>query len=189
MAITLDNPIAYGKRYMAQNVDSLTRVAVCASGTTVYNGTLVTLDGMNTGNSANMGYVFNATPVSQTNGNTNDVWMVRAPEVPKDVCGNLYDDPRAFEVAGGVPFDIIRLMPNDIIHVSDTAFGDNTKPDASTNVWVYSDQNGEFQAASTASGITGLVLKYVSSEPIVVGQEMVSGFVLQVIQNPTMTLA
>lgn len=188
MAITLTNPIAYGKRYAAQNVDSLNRVAVCATGTTVYNGTLVTLSGMNTGNSAGMGYVFNATPVTATNGNTNDVWMVRAPEVPMDVCGNLYDDPRAFSVEGGRPFDIIRLMPGDIIHVSDAAFGANTQP-GSGNTWVYSDENGQFQAASTASGITGLVLSYVSTEAIPVGQDFVTGYVLEVVQNPTATLS
>lgn len=111
-------PVVYYKTAMSQNVDSLNRVAV--SETTVYNGSLVTLGTMGTGAAQGMGYVFPATLTSVTDGNVNDVWMVRGPEVSKEVCGNLYDDPREFSIPAGTPFDIIRLMPGDIIHVSET---------------------------------------------------------------------
>lgn len=181
-----NNPIAYGKRYAAQNVDALNRVAVCATGTTVYNGTLVTLDTMNTGAAAGMNYVFPATPT--TADTAVDVWMMRAPEVPMNVLTNQFDDPRAFQIEGGMAFDIIRLMPGDIIHLSDTAFGSNTKPDSTTNKWVLPAANGQYNAAGTAAGKTGLVLKLQSIEPIVVGQDYVTGYVLEVIQNPTATL-
>lgn len=186
---TYNNPVAYGKAYAAQNIDALNRTAVCAEGTTVYNGTLVTLDTMNTAAAEGMNYVFPATPVSATTGNTNDIWMVRAPEVPMDVAANLYDDPRAFSVEGGRTFDIIRLMPHDIIHLSEMNFGSNTKPDATTNKYVYSDQNGEWQAASTAAAITGMVGILQSIEPIVVGQDMVSGYIIEIVKNPEATLA
>lgn len=186
MAIALTNPIAYGKRYAAQNVDALNRVAVCATGTTVYNGTLVTLGQMNTGAALGMNYVFPATVTSADT--AVDVWMVRGPEVPMDVCGNLYDDPRAFSVEAGRPFDIIRLMPGDIIHLSDAAFGANQKPDSS-NTWVTPTANGQYIALASASGKTGLVLKLQATEPIPVGQEFVPGYVLEVVQNPNAALA
>ena len=185
---TFKNPIAYGKRYAAQNIDALNRVGVCAAGTTVYNGTLVTLGVMNTEAAKGMNYVFPATPVATSDGTAKDVWMVRAPEVPMDVCGNLYDDPRAFSVEGGRPFDMIRPMPGDIIHLSDAAFGANTKPDAVTNKFVYSDTDGEWQAAANGTG-KGFVAKLQAIEAIPVGQEFVTGYVLEVVQNPTGALA
>lgn len=183
---TFNNPIAYGKRYAAQNVDARNRVGVCATGTTVYNGTLVTLSGMNTGASKGMNYVWTAVP---TTANTAvNVWMVRSPEVPKDPCGNLYVDPRAFQVEGGTTFDMIHLEPGDIIHVSDAAFGSNTKPAVGTT-YVQPAANGQYNAVASASGATGLVLQLVSTEVIPVGQEFVTGYVLEVVQNPTATLA
>ena len=185
--VKFNNPIAYGKRYAAQNVDALNRVGVCANSTTVYNGTLVTLSGMNTGASAGMNYVFTATPT--TADTAVDVWMVRAPEVPMDVCGNLYDDPRAFSVEGGRPFDMIKLVPGDLIHLSVNAFSASNKPASGSKDWITPDANGQFKAIASASGKTGLVLKLVASEAIPVGQEMVEGFVLEVIQNPNAALA
>lgn len=181
-----NNPIAYGKRYAAQNVDALNRVAVCATGTTVYNGTLVTLGQMNTGAAAGMNYVFPATVTAADT--AVDVWMVRAPEVPMDVQTNQFDDPRAFQVPAGVTFDIIRLKPGDIIHVSDAAFGANQKPDSS-NTWVTPTANGQYIALASASGKAGLVLKLQATESIPVGQDFVTGYVLEVIQNPTAALS
>ena len=183
---TFNNPIAYGKRYAAQNVDALNRVGVCAANTTVYNGTLVTLSGMYTGASQGMNYVWTATP---TAANTAvDVWMVRSPEVPKDVCGNLYTDPRAFQVEGGTTFDMIRLMPGDIIHVSEQAFGSNQKPGAG-NTFVTATTNGQYIAQAAGTGVSGIVFKYVSTENIPVGMEFVPGYVLEVVQNPNAALA
>lgn len=182
---TFNNPIAYGKRYQAQNIDALNRVGVCASGTTVYNGTLVTLSGMNTGASQGMNYVFTAVP---TTANTAvNVWMVRAPEVPMQPETNIYVDPRAFSVPGGTTFDMIRPMPGDIIHLSAAAF--TQVPDASTNPYVVAAANGQYTAQANASGVTGIVFKFVSTEVIPVGQEFVTGYVLEVVQNPTAALA
>lgn len=181
---TFNNPIAYGKRYAAQNVDAYNRVGV--SSAVVYNGTLVTLSGMNTGASAGMNYVFNATPT--TAATAANVWMVRAPEVPMDPGTNIYVDPRAFSVPAGSTFDMIHLEPGDIIHVSDAAFGSNTKPAVGTT-YVQPAANGQYNAVASASGATGLVLQLVSTEVIPVGQEFVTGYVLEVVQNPTATLA
>lgn len=181
---TFNNPIAYYKRAQSQNVDALNRVGVCADGTTVYNGTLVTLSGMNTGASQGMNYVWTATPT--TDNTAVDVWMVRSPEVSKDVCGNLYTDPRAFQVNGGDTFDMIHLMPNDIVHFSGEAF--TQVPDGTTNVWVTAGANGKLTAVSSASGIAGIVFKYVSTEAIPVGSEFVAAYVLEVVQNPNVTL-
>lgn len=183
---TFNNPIAYGKSYAAQNVDAFTHTAV--STTTVYNGSLVTLGQIGTGAAEGMGYVYPATLTAATTGNTNDVWMVRAPEVPMDVCGNLYDDPRAFEIPAGRPFDVIKLVPGDVIQLSNTAFGSNTVASATAG-YAYSDENGQWQAANTAAAVTGMVAKFQLAEPIVVGQEYVPGVVVEIIQNPTATLA
>lgn len=181
-----NNPIAYYKRAQSQNVDALNRVAVCATGTTAYNGTLVTLGQMNTGAALGMNYVFPATVTAADT--AVDVWMVRAPEVPMSVLTNQFDDPRAFEVPAGTPFDIMRPMPGDIIHLSDTAFGANQKPDSS-NMWVTPTANGQYIAIASAAGKTGLVLKLQSTEPIIVGQDMVTGYVLEVAQNPNQALS
>lgn len=179
-------PVVYYKTAMSQNVDSLNRVAV--SETTVYNGSLVTLGTMGTGAAQGMGYVFPATLTSVINGNVNDVWMVRGPEVSKEVCGNLYDDPREFSIPAGTPFDIIRLMPGDIIHVSETTFGGNTKP-SSTNKYGYADDNGEWQAASTATAVTGFVAQYQGTEAIVIGQDYLPAHILEVVKNPEATIS
>lgn len=177
-------PVVYYKTAMSQNVDSLNRVAV--SKTTVYNGSLVTLGTMGTDVAQGMGYVFPATLTSVTDGNVNDVWMVRGPEVSKEVCGNLYDDPREFSIPAGTPFDIIRLMPGDIIHVSETTFGNNIKP-SSINKYGYADANGEWQAASIA--VTGFVAQYQSTEAIVIGQDYLPAYILEVIKNPEATIS
>ena len=183
---TFNNPIAYGKRYAAQNVDALNRVGVCAANTTVYNGTLVTLSGMNTGASQGMNYVWTAVPTAANT--AADVWMVRSPEVPKDPCGNLYVDPRAFQVEGGTTFDMIRLMPGDIIHVSAQAFGSNQQPNSS-NTYVTAAANGQYIAQAAGTGVTGIVFKLVSTEAIPVGSEFVTAYVLEVVQNPNAALA
>lgn len=183
---TFNNPIAYYMAARSQNVDSLNRTAV--STTTVYNGSLVTLAEMNTGAAAGMNYVFPATLTAATDGNVANVWMVRAPEVPMDVCGNLYDDPRAFSVEAGRPFDVIRPEVGDIVKLSAAAFGANTQP-STANKYVFCDENGEWQAAASAAGKTGLVGKFQMNEAFVVGQESVPGFIIEIIQNPTETLA
>lgn len=183
---TFNNPIAYYKRAQSQNVDALNRVGVCATGTTVYNGTLVTLSGMNTGASQGMNYVWTAVP---TTANTAvNVWMVRSPEVPKDPCGNLYVDPRAFQVEGGTTFDMMRPMPGDIVHVSAQAFGSNQQPNSS-NTYVTATANGQYIAQAAGTGVNGIVFKLVSTEAIPVGSEFVTGYVLEVIQNPNAALA
>lgn len=182
---TFNNPIAYGKRYQAQNIDALNRVGVCASGTTVYNGTLVTLSGMNTGASAGMNYVFTAVP---TTANTAvNVWMVRAPEVPMDPGTNIYVDPRAFSVPAGTTFDMIHLEPGDIVSITAPAF--TQVPDASTNPFVVAAANGQYTAQANATGVTGIAFKFVTTETIPVGQEFVTSYVLEVIQNPTGALS
>lgn len=182
---TFNNPIAYGMHYAAQNVDAFNRVGMCATNTTVYNSTLVTLTTMNKDASANAGYVFTATPT--TADTAVNVWMVRAPEVPMDVCGNLYDDPRAFSVAGGRPFDMIKLVPGDLIKVSKDAF--TTVPAVGSTEWVTPTANGKWIAIASAAGKTGLVCKLVAPESFIVGQEYVDGYILEVIQNPNQALA
>ena len=184
---TFNNPIAYGKRYAAQNVDALNRVGVCAEGTTVYNGTLVTLSGMNTGASEGMNYVWTAAPAASAA--AVDVRMVRAPEVPMEPGLNIYVDPRAFSVAGGTTFDMIHPMPGDILHLSAMNFGSNQLPGAA-NTYVYANANGQWiAAASGAAAANGFCCRYVADETIPVGQEFVPGYVVEVIQNPTATIA
>lgn len=179
-------PVVYYKTAMSQNVDSLNRVAV--SKTTVYNGSLVTLGAMGTDAAKNMGYVFPATLTSVDDGNVNDVWMVRAPEVSKEVCGNLYDDPREFSIPAGTTFDIIRLMPGDIIHISGTAFGDNIKP-SSTIKYCYADTNGEWTASSITADVTSFVARYQGTEAIVIGQDYLPAYILEVVKNPEPTIS
>lgn len=184
MPFTFNNPIAYYKLAMAQNVDSKTRSAVAT--TTMYNGMLVTLSGVNTGTSAGMGYVWNAT--ATTANTATDVWMVRSPEVSKTIPNNLFTDPRAFEIPAGTVFDVIKLEVNDIIHLSAAAFGTNQKPNTS-NTFVVAAANGQYIAQANATGVTGIVFKLALSETIPVGQEFVEGYVLEVVQNPTGALA
>lgn len=180
-----NNPIAYGMRYAAQNIGALNRVGVCVADTTVYNGTLVTLSSMNKDASKDMGYVFTATPT--TADTAVDVWMVRSPEVPMDVCGNLYDDPRAFSIEGGRPFDAIHLEPGDLVKLSKDAF--TTVPVATSKEWIVPAANGKWNALASAAGKTGFVCKLVAPESFVVGQEYVDGYILEVVQNPNKALA
>lgn len=180
MAITLNNPVVHGMKYAAQNVDAYVRSAVCEQEVT--NGTLVTLDGFDPDA---QGYVFKATVV--TSDTAQDVWMVREPEVPKDVCGNMYIDPRAFSIAAGKTFDVVKLIPGDIFKMSKDEF--TTVPAVNTTTYAYPTTGGKLVANATATGKTGLVLKLVVPEQYNVGQEFVDAYIMEVIQNPTKALA
>lgn len=184
--ITFTNPIAYSKRAMCDDVDACNCVGV--SNVVLTNATLVTLGKMNKGEAEGKGYVFEATP---TTANTAvDVWMVVAPAVPMDIRENQFIDPRAFSIEAGRPADLVRPMPGtDYFHVSAEAFGGNQKPDVTTNKYVEAAANGQMKAVASASGVTGIVFKCVAVEPIPVGQEMVTAYVLKCIQNPAETLA
>lgn len=177
-------PIAYLKRGMATDVDACNLVGVANTGTTLYNGTLVTIDKMNTAPAATgLGYVFNVTPTTAST--AKDVWMVRSPEVNVDGFDNLSVDPRDFSIPAGRPADLVRLMPGtDFIHISEASFGSNQKPDAVTNKFVEAAANGQYKAVS-ASTATGIVFVLVGEETIPVGQEFVKGYILKCVQNPT----
>lgn len=180
MAITLNNPVVHPMKYCAQNVDAYVRSAICDS--EVFNGTLVTLDGFS---DKGQGYVFKATPTADDT--AVDVWMVREPEVPKDVCGNMYIDPRAFSIPAGKTFDVIKVMPSDIYKMSKDAFSE--VPVAESKTWITADANGKVKAVASASGKTGVVMKLVAPEAYNIGQEFVDAYIVEVVQNPTKALA
>lgn len=181
MAITLNNPVVHGMKYAAQNVDAYVRSAVCD--VEVTNGTLVTLDEGFSDKS--QGYVFKATVVSADT--AKDVWMVREPEVPKDVCANMYSDPRAFSIAAGKTFDVVKLIPGDIFKMSKDEF--TTVPAVGTTTYAYPTTNGKLVANASAAGKQGLVLKLIAPEQYNIGMEFVDAYIMEVIQNPTKALA
>lgn len=184
---TYKNPIAYGKRIMATDVDACNAVGVAA--TTLYNGTLVTLGKLGAGTTDKMGYVYEATP---TTANTAvDVWMVMSPEVPRLLETNMLIDPRAFEIEAGRPADLIRPMPNtDNIHVSIDAFATGFDPvTVSGAKYATADASGKLKAVTTATTVTGIVFAIAGAEEIPVGQEMVKGYIIKCIQNPAPALA
>lgn len=179
MAMTFKNPVAHGMKYSAQNIDSHVRSAVAEVDVT--NGMLVTLDGF-----ADMpGYVFKATPT--TADTAVDVWMVREPEVPKNVRENMFIDPRAFSVEKGKVFDVIKLEAGDVIKMSKGCF--STVPAATSTTWAYPAANGQTEANASASGKTGLVMKLLREEKYSIGQEFEDAYIMEVIQNPTKALA
>lgn len=180
MAITLTNPVVHGMKYAAQNVDAYVRSAI--ADVEVTNGTLVTLDGFS---DKGKGYVFKATPT--TADTAVDVWMVREPEISKDVCGNLYADPRAFSIPAGKTFDVVKLIPGDIYKMSKDEF--STVPAVNTTTWATADANGKVKGVASASGKTGLVLKLVAPEQYSIGQEFVDAYIMEVVQNPNKALA
>ena len=184
---TYSNPICYAKRAMKMDVDACNVVGIATS--TLYNGTLVTLGGLNSGTVEGKGYVYEATP---TTANTAvDVWMVISPEVNRQLETNVIVDPRAFEIDAGRPADLVRPMPStDLFHVSIDAFTDEYDPvTVSTAKYVTADADGKMKAVASASGVTGIVFAIMGAEDIPVGQEMVKGWILKCIQNPAPALA
>ena len=180
MAINLTNPVVHMMKYDQTN-DNLIRSAVCD--TEVFNGTLVTLDEGFAPNG--QGYVFKATVV--TGDTAKDVYMVREPEVPKDVCANMYVDPRAFSIAAGKTFDVIKLEAGNLIKMSKDEF--TTVPAVNTTTYALPTANGKLNAVASAAAKTGLVLKLVAPEQYNIGMEFVDAYIMEVIQNPTKTLA
>lgn len=187
MMNTYTNPIAYGKRIAATDVDACNAVGV--AGVTLYNGTLVTLGKLGAGNTANMGYVYEVTP---TTANTAvDVWMVISPEINRQVETNALIDPRSFEIRAGRPADLVRPMPStDSVHVSINAFTANFDPATVTTAkYATADANGKLKAVASATGVTGIVFAILGEEKIPVGHDLVKGWILKCIQNPAPALA
>ena len=183
---TYSNPIAYAKRAMVTDVDACTVVGV--ANTTLYNGTLVTLGKMDSGLTTDMGYVYEVTP---TTADTDvDVWMVISPEINRQVETNVLIDPRAFEIAPGRPADLIRPMAGtDNIHVSIDAFAENFDPETITGAkYATADADGKLKAVVSAAGVTGIAFSVERAELIPVGHEMVKGYVIKCVQNPTPAL-
>jgi len=184
--ITYSNPIAYGKRAMATDVDACNAVGI--GSVTLYNGTLVTLGKINTGAAEGAGYVY---PVTPTTANTaKDVWMVLSPEINREIATNTIVDPRAFEIPAGRPADLIHLTPGvDNVHVSIDSFTENYDPaTVTTAVYATADADGKYKAVASASGVTGVVFTIEGEEDMPVGQEMVKAWILKCIQNPNVAL-
>ena len=176
-------PIAIDKHIAAMDVDSYNLVGVAATGTTLYNGTLVTLGAMNQtgGASAGMGYTFTVAP---TTANTDTgVCMVLTPPVNADIPQAVYTDPREFSVPAGRPCDIVRLVPGDFIQVSDTAFATGAVA-SSTKTYVTAAANGQYSASASVVSAGSLQLRWIASEPILVGHDSVPAEILMVVANP-----
>lgn len=180
MAITFNNPIVHLMKYNQTN-DNLIRSAICD--VEVTNGTLVTLDeGFDP---KGQGYVFKATVV--TGDTAKDVYMVREPEVPKNVMYNPFNDPRAFSIAAGKTFDVIKLEAGNLVKMSKDEF--TAVPEVGSKTYALPTAGGKLTSADSATGKTGLVLKLVAPEQYNVGQEFVDAYIMEVIQNPTKALA
>ena len=75
-------------------------------------------------------------------------WMAIAPEVNKDVIGEIYKglDPRRFTNAAGLPFDVVKLVEGDIIQVSKDFFENGYDPDTVTTATNVTLVSGKFRA-------------------------------------------
>jgi hypothetical protein len=160
-------------RTQSENIDALNRKAVYASAD-VDNGTAVSLafsategDEVFVATLLQSGMTFNIgrkEPIIIAKGSileseqedawllevTVGGWMAIAPEVNKDVIGEVYKglDPRRFTNVEGVPFDVVKLVEGDIIQVSKDFFEANYDPDTVTGATAVSMTSGKFRATT-----------------------------------------
>jgi hypothetical protein len=160
-------------RTQSENIDALNRKAVYASAD-VDNGTAVSLafsategDEVFVATLLQSGMTFNIgrkEPIIIAKGSileseqedawllevTVGGWMAIAPEVNKDVIGEVYKglDPRRFTNVAGVPFDVVKLVEGDIIQVSKDFFEANYDPDTVTGATAVSMTSGKFRATT-----------------------------------------
>jgi hypothetical protein len=160
-------------RTQSENIDALNRKAVYASAD-VDNGTAVSLafpategDEVFVATLLQSGMTFNIgrkEPIIIARGSileseqedawllevTAGGWMAIAPEVNKDVIGEVYKglDPRRFTNVAGVPFDVVKLVEGDIIQVSKDFFEANYDPDTVTGATAVSMTSGKFRATT-----------------------------------------
>lgn len=160
-------------RTQSENIDALNRKAVYASAN-VDNGTAVSLafpategDEVFVATLRQSGMTFNIgrkEPIIIARGSileseqedawllevTAGGWMAIAPEVNKDVIGEVYKglDPRRFTNVAGVPFDVVKLVEGDIIQVSKDFFEASYDPDTVTGATAVSMTSGKFRATT-----------------------------------------
>ena len=160
-------------RTQSENIDALNRKAVYASAD-VDNGTAVSLafpategDEVFVATLRSSGMTFNIgrkEPIIIARGSileseqedawllevTAGGWMAIAPEVNKDVIGEVYKglDPRRFTNVAGVPFDVVKLVEGDIIQVSKDFFENGYDPDTVTGATAVSMTSGKFRATT-----------------------------------------
>lgn len=158
-------------RTQSENIDALNRKAVYASAD-VDNGTAVSLafsategDEVFVATLLTSGITFNIgrkEPIIIAKGSileseqedawllevTAGGWMAIAPEVNKDVIGEIYKglDPRRFTNKAGAPFDVVKLVEGDIIQVSKDFFENGYDPDTVTGATTVSMTSGKFRA-------------------------------------------
>lgn len=157
MALTLHGYINTTKM-CAENIDAMNCAGVYSTGD-VDNGTIVTLNGMNTVSSganqgAIQGYEYNIALASSTT--TGDVWVVASPEVGSTIDQQILSDPRYFYNAQGLPMSLKYLVDGvDCIEVTAECFTGGTLPDAVTNKFVTVGANGQLTAAAAAASGAG----------------------------------
>lgn len=157
MALTLHGYINTTKM-CAENIDAMNCAGIYAGGD-VDNGTIVTLDGMNTVSSgtnqgAIQGYEYKIALASSTT--TGDVWVVASPEVGSTIDQQILSDPRYFYNAQGLPMSLKYLVDGvDCIEVTAECFTGGTLPDAVTNKFVTVGANGQLTAAAAAASGAG----------------------------------
>lgn len=152
MALTLHGYINTTKM-CAENVDAMNCAGVYTTGD-VDNGTIVTLDGMNTVSSganqgAIQGYEYKIALASSTT--TGDVWVVASPEVGTTIDQQILSDPRYFYNAANQPMSLKYLVDGvDCIEVTKECFTADL-PDGKTNKYATVGANGKLTAAAAAA--------------------------------------
>ena len=142
----------------AENVDAMNCAGIYASGD-LDNGTIVTLNGMNTVSSGSnqgaiQGYEYKVALAS--NSTVGDVWVVASPEVGTTIDQQILSDPRYFYNAAGQPMSLKYLVDGvDCIEVTAQCFTGGTLPDATTNRFATVGANGQLTAASAAASGAG----------------------------------
>lgn len=138
----------------AENVDAMNCAGIYTAGD-VDNGTIVTLNGMNTVSSGSnqgaiQGYEYKVALAS--NATVGDVWVVASPEVGTTIDQQILSDPRYFYNAAGQPMSLKYLVDGvDCIEVTAQCFTGGTLPDAVTNRFATVGANGQLTAASAAA--------------------------------------
>lgn len=156
------NGVVIKSLVMAQNVDSLNRVAISADSTPidVQNGSVGYLDGKST--TAGEGEVWNfKAPVTASLSN---LWMAASPEdvLTDGKYKGLDPDPRNFINVKGKTFDVFQPKVGDII----TLTADAVEGSANTYV-VATNTKPKLQWAAAA--VSGLSLKLIATKTISIG--------------------
>ena len=165
---------------MAENVDSLNRTAKCSE--PLQNGAPVTLKLEEKAGSN----VFTATKATKEGG----IWLAYSPEVNKVVVGDVYggEDPRNFVNVANKPFDVIRLMPGDIIQVTKEFFQNSQDPKTVSGATVVEIDGSGFKSLVSETSPGKPVFNIMREEPMIIGSagiggEQVQAWLLECVAN------